>query len=119
MKIFNLFLMFASIVCSSSLAQTRLVIDPQAHHGVVNDLAFTSDGKYLVSVSDDKTIRIWDTVNKTLDRTLRTYASEGSEGAIYALALSPDDRFLAIGGYFKENEIRIVDLKKTSKVVIL
>lgn len=119
MKTFALFLIFTSIICSNSLAQTRLVIDPQAHYGVVNDLAFTSNGKYLISVSDDKTIRIWDVENKVLDRTLRTYAGEGAEGAIYALALSPDDRFLAIGGYFNENEIRIVDLKKSSKVVLL
>lgn len=107
------------MVWLNSTAQTRLVIDPQAHYGVVNDLAFTSNGKFLISVSDDKTIRIWDVENKVLDRTLRTYSGTGAEGSIYALALSPDDRFLAIGGYFKENEIRIIDLKKSSKVVVL
>ncbi len=119
MKNFSLILLFSFVVSANLFAQTRLVIDPQAHYGVVNDIIFTSDGKYLASVSDDKTIRVWDVEKKQLDRTLRTFAGVESEGAIYALALSPDDRFLAIGGYFKKNEIRIVDLKKSSKVVIL
>jgi len=119
MKALHILLIFTLTICANLVAQTRLVIDPQAHYGVVNDMAFTSDGKYLISVSDDKTIRIWDVENNVLDRTLRTFAASGAEGSIYALALSPDDRFLAIGGYFKENEIRIVDLKKTSKVVVV
>ncbi len=120
MKTNLLFICFlTSQLWSLSYGQTRLVIDPQAHNGVVNDMLFTSNGKYLISVSDDKTIRIWDVENKQLDRTLRTFAGEGAEGAIYALALSPDDRFLAIGGYFKENEIRIVDLKKSAKIITL
>lgn len=120
MKNYSLLLFLVATILSSALnAQTRLVIDPQAHYGVVNDLTFTSNGKYLISVSDDKTIRIWDVEGKRLDRTIRTYAGTNAEGAIYALALSPDDRYLAIGGYFKENEIRIVDLAKESDVVIL
>jgi WD40 repeat protein len=120
MKIlYLLVLIFGPIFWINSEAQTRLVIDPQAHFGVVNDLVFTSSGKYLISVSDDKTIRIWDVEKKQLDRTLRTFSGEGAEGAIYALAISPDDRFLAIGGYFNENEIRIIDFKKSSDVIVL
>ena len=33
-----------------------LVIDPQGHSAMINDVMFTPDGKTLVSVSDDKTI---------------------------------------------------------------
>lgn len=116
---FILISLIAIFSWGGSYGQTRLVIDPQAHYGIVNDLTFTSNGKNLISVSDDKTIRIWDIESGILDRTLRTYAGAGVEGAIYALAISPDDRFLAIGGYFETNEIRIVDLKKSSDVVIL
>ncbi|MCF6360753.1 MAG: caspase family protein [Cyclobacteriaceae bacterium] len=103
----------------SSAQNARLIIDPQAHAGIVNDLAFTSNGKFLISVSDDKTIRIWDVKNGVLDRTLRTFSGDGTEGAIYALALSPDSKFLAIGGYFETNEIRIIDLERDRDVVLL
>ncbi len=98
---------------------TRLVIDSQAHAGIVNDLVFTPNGKFLISVSDDKTIRIWDVEKGMLDRTLRTFSGDGSEGAIYALALSPDSRFLAVGGYFQMNEIRIINLERDTEVVVL
>lgn len=120
MKVLGIILpILVSIAGTNLFAQTRLVIDPQAHNGVVNGMAFTSDGRELVSVSDDKTIRIWDLDNNQLDRTIRTYAGNGPEGAIYAMALSPDSRFLAIGGYFAENEIRLIDLKKRTQVVVL
>ncbi len=103
----------------STAQNTRLVIDLQAHAGIINDLAFTSNGKSLISVSDDKTIRIWDVEKGVLDRTLRTFSGDGSEGSIYALALSPDNRFLAVGGYFNINEIRIIDLERDRDVVLL
>ncbi len=116
----NLFVILSFISSNFVLAQnTRLIIDPQAHAGIVNDMSFTSNGKFLISVSDDKTIRIWDVERGVLDRTLRSFASAGPEGAIYAMALSPDNRFLAIGGYFDKNEIRIIDLEKKNDVVLL
>ena len=37
-----------------------LDLDTGGHRGMVKDLAFTPDGEYLISASDDKTIRIWD-----------------------------------------------------------
>ncbi len=120
MKLLNLILTIISLFTPLIVnGQTRLVIDPQAHNGIVNDMAFTSDGMYLISVSDDKTIRIWDVKSGVLDRTIRSFAGKGPEGAIYSLALSPDDRYLAIGGYFSENEIRIIDLEKESKLILL
>ncbi|MCF6352741.1 MAG: caspase family protein [Cyclobacteriaceae bacterium] len=116
----NLLVTLSLISLSFVLAQnTRLIIDPQAHAGIVNDMSFTSDGKFLISVSDDKTIRIWDVEKGILDRTLRSFSGDGPEGAIYAMALSPNNRFLAIGGYFEKNEVRIIDLEKENDVVLL
>ena len=78
----------------------RLVIDSGGHMGMIRDVAFTRDGRFLVSAGDDKVIRIWDTVMGKTIRTIRGQIGEGDGGKINALALSPDNRYLAVGGYF-------------------
>ena len=104
---------------ANDILKPRLVIDPQGHSGVVNDLQFTPDGKSLISVSSDKTIRIWDTQEGSLKRTIRTLSGTGPDGAIYAAALSSDGQYLAIGGYFPENEIRIININRDQDVITL
>ena len=48
----------------------------------------------------DKLIRIWDIeTGKTL-RTIRGQIGEGHEGKIFAMAMSPNGKWLAVGGYF-------------------
>ncbi len=96
-----------------------MTIDPQGHAGVVNDLLFAANGRTLISVGDDKTIRLWDIANATLEHTWRLHSGRGADGAIYAAALSPDGKYLALGGYFPDNEIRILNLQQEQDIIIL
>ena len=88
----------------------ELVIDSGGHKAAIDDVMFTPDGKRLISVSNDKTIRIWDVERGELLRTLRGQMGEGHEGKLYAGALSPDGNLLAVGGWFSGNFIRLMDL---------
>jgi len=76
-----------------------LVLDSGGHTSLVNKVLFTPDGKELISVSDDKTIRFWDVASGEPLRVLRPPIGPGPEGELYAAALSPDGRTLAVGGY--------------------
>ena len=76
-----------------------LVLDSGGHTSIVNEVLFTSDGKELISVSDDKTVRFWDVASGEPLRVLRPPIGPGHEGGLYAAALSPDGRTLAVGGY--------------------
>jgi WD40 repeat protein len=78
----------------------QLMLDPGGHMAVVVGVAFTPDGKQLVSASNDKTLRVWDVESGRTIRTIRGEMAPGSWGANYAMALSPDGRWLATGGYF-------------------
>lgn len=81
-------------------ADFRLNLDAGGHTARIADLAFTPDGETIVSASDDKTIRVWDWRSGVTLKTLRGYAGEGSDGKVYAVAVSPDGRTVAAGGYF-------------------
>lgn len=123
-SIFRLILIsFILFLSQISVAQDEpvLVIDPQGHASMVRDLIFTPDGGTLISVSDDKTIRFWNTKTGLLKKTLRGHIGEGSEGKLYSADISPDGKFLAVGGWLTNNDseygrIRIINLE-TGKLV--
>src|SRR5580692_1049566 len=70
----------------------------------VTALVFSDDGKTLYAAGLDKVVRVWEQeeVDKktvwTLKRSFRVPIGPGVSGAINALALSPDGRWLAVGG---------------------
>ncbi len=66
----------------------------KSHKDAVNDLAFSKDGRYLVSVSSDKTVKIWDVKRKKLIKTL-----EGHGDIITSVDISKDKKFIATGSW--------------------
>jgi hypothetical protein len=65
------------------------------HHGQVQALAFTPDGKQLATASYDKTIKIWDT-NTGLEIT----TLYGHTESVYDVAYNPqDEKLLATVGF--------------------
>jgi WD40 repeat protein len=69
-------------------------IRTQGGHGVaVHELAFSKDGKFLVSAGADGTVRLW---NGETGAPVRSIAVGN---VVYAAALSPDSKFIASGGF--------------------
>ncbi len=75
----------------------------QGHTQIINDLAFTRDGKHLITGSDDDTVRIWNLESGAV-RILTGHTDE-----IWRLELSPDGRFFATAG--KDPAVRLWDLE--------
>jgi WD40 repeat protein len=111
--------LFISIFMAASVMAAGmpiLQIDTGGHQAIIRDVIFTKDGKHLVSASEDKTVRVWDVKTGKTVRILRTQIGKGPDGKIYAAALSPDNKWLALGGYPSRWGIRLMDFK-TGKIV--
>jgi WD40 repeat protein len=79
------------------------------HLDWIRTLAFTPDGKFLISGGDDNAILVWEVETGKFVRRL-----DGSSNWVMALAVSPDGKQLAAGGFDKM--IRIWDLAAGTKV---
>jgi WD40 repeat protein len=84
-----------------------LQLDTGGHMAKIWKIAFTPDGKQLVSAGEDKVIRVWDVATGKTLRTIRGEIAPGNVGQIYAMALSPDGKWLAAGGWTGGDEIRL------------
>ncbi len=78
-------------------------LDTGGHMAVINSLAFTPDGKFIVSAGDDKVIRVWDWLAGKTVRTIRGQSTPGDGGKIAAIAISSDGVWLAAAGLFPGN----------------
>ncbi|KAG8723843.1 hypothetical protein FRC09_001545 [Ceratobasidium sp. 395] len=76
----------------------------EGHHKAVTALAYSPDGAYIVSGSEDCTLRIWDA------RTGRMVGQplEGHTGEISSVSFSPDGTRVVSGS--RDNTIRIWDV---------
>lgn len=116
-KIIYLFL-FLNI---NLFSQTKAILqlDTGGHKARIWDIAVTSDSRFFITASDDKTVRVWDVKNRREVRKILGQIGSGSTGMVFAIDLTADDRYLAVGGCFENNVIRIYDFSSGKIVQIL
>jgi len=92
-----------------------------------NSIAFTSDGKRLVSGSLDGTVRFWDPKTKAQDSILHKLwrlifgnhntTIKAHKDHVLSVALSPDESMLASGS--SDNTVRLWDVRKHKLIATL
>ncbi|OHX64200.1 caspase family protein [Flammeovirga pacifica] len=97
----------------------NLIIDSKGHSSLVRGISFTNDNSKIISVSEDKTIRIWDVKKNQLSQTLWGEYYEGKEGRYNALAIHPTKNIIAVAGFLHQNEIRIIDIETSTQIASL
>lgn len=94
--------------------------DPGGHRALIWAHAFTPTGQSIVSVSSDRTMRIWSTETGE-QRVVRGMRGEGNVGKLFALAVSPDGALAAVGGALgptvaDRGDIRLIDLTSGDQI---
>jgi WD40 repeat protein len=86
-------------------ADPLLRVNPNDHTGKTRVVATDAAGRWLVTASQDKTARVWDARDGRLLMTLRIpIGTGGLEGELDAVAVSPDGRIVAVGGFTQFND---------------
>ncbi|SFC87063.1 caspase family protein [Spirosoma endophyticum] len=94
----NILLLLLSLLVTRVGAQ-QLDINTGGHKASVRQVLTTLDGKYLLSAGEDKTIKLWNAQTGNVAEEIRGQTGADNAGKIYTLALSPDNKLLAAGGW--------------------
>jgi WD40 repeat protein/predicted Zn-dependent peptidase len=74
--------------------------------GSVTDLCFAPGGKLLASCGMDGSVRLWDFADFANPKQTETF--DGANDQVFGVAISPDGKWLAFGGW--SDQIRVIDL---------
>jgi len=102
---FRLFLAALSVASGAALAASEptrepiLRIETGMHTTLIRRVVVDAPRNRLVTASDDKTIRVWQMPEARLVSVLRVPIDQGHEGQIFGLAISPDGKTVAAGGW--------------------
>jgi len=101
MKTIKIFLAFTIAFLSGQFAFPQEpaieTVVQTGHYAAVKCVAFSPDGRFSATGSDDKTIKLWDMEH---GREIRSYL--GSNGSVWVLEFSPDGKLLAsVDGSYK------------------
>ena len=96
------------------LTTPGIVLETGARHATCDALTFTKDGKQLLAAGDDKVVRTWPVGPASFadhqSKVFRWPIFREQLGGIHALAVSADERKIAVAGYgMKAGMVAILD----------
>ena len=114
-----------TVAFAQTTSEVFLDFDSGGHRSAVRDITFIEDD-VLVSVSEDKTGRVWDWRTGVTLRSLRGQIGAANEGKVLALTDIPQSPFIAMGGFFAApysgeafGDVRIFDRNSGTVVKVL
>lgn len=84
---------------AGQITEPVLRIETGMHTAMIKKVATDAAGQWMVTASDDKTVRVWETSTGRLLKVIRPPIDKGHEGKLYTVAISPDGSIIACGGW--------------------
>ncbi len=113
-------IVIATLINAGAQQAPRIAINPNGHSAKIQNIIFTPDGGTIITVSEDKTIRLWNTQTGEMIKKMESQMGDGPEGMLYASAISPDGHTLAVSGYTltpkDEVYIALIDLTSSKQI---
>jgi WD40 repeat protein len=88
-----------------------LVATLKGHTEAIYDIAYSRDGKYLVTAGGDHTVRVWEAAT---GKELKTFGGQnGHQKIVVGVSVSPDDSLIASAGS-DDNTLRVWDFPSST-----
>ena len=75
-----------------------LTLDPGGHTAFVRNVFVTPKGDQVITVGEDKAVRVWDIRTGDPVQTIRLPAGVGDEGTLLAATMAPNGKRVAVAG---------------------
>jgi predicted Zn finger-like uncharacterized protein len=76
-----------------------LTLEAGGHTDIIGKVFFTPKGDRVITIAQDKAVRIWDPATNETIKTIRFPAGPGKEGSLQAAAVARTGKQLAVAGY--------------------
>jgi WD40 repeat protein len=76
-----------------------LTLEAGGHTDLIGKVFFTPKGDRIITIAQDKAVRIWDPATNESTKTIRFPAGPGKEGSLFAAAVARSGKQLAVAGY--------------------
>ena len=120
-----LILLFCVVSLNAKKSETQAILqlNTGGHTALIHDIIVTKNGD-IISASDDKTIRVWDSKTGKEKQEILGQIDDKYEGKVSTIALSSDEKYLAVGGIFGKyghyfNAVRVYDYKTRKLIQLL
>ena len=95
-----------------SKLKSELGLFLEGHTSCINTITVTSDNKYIISGSSDKTIRIWNLLERTQEAVL-----EGHFSYVNSVVLTKDNKYIISGS--EDKTIKLWNFFEKQKKLVL